>query len=162
SQTQFISLLYYLGMLTIGQAPLDTPPTVFGYRLEIPNRVIRELIWEHLAMMLKEEGDLAIDTRDIEAALVTMAMRGDIAPFLALFHTRVLAAIGVKDLRRFDEKAIKLMMLAFISLSRLFYPLSEKEFAQGYCDLFLGVSPLYPAAKHAWLLELKYLPAGAS
>lgn len=53
------------------------------------------------------------------------------------------------------------MLLAFISLTGLFYPLSEKEFAQGYCNLSLGVSPLYPAAKLAWLLELKYLPSGA-
>jgi hypothetical protein len=90
-----------------------------------------------------------------------MAMEGDIAPFLDLFHTRVVKALGLKDLRRFDEKALKLMMLAFISLSRIFYPLSEKEMAQGYCDLFLGVSPIYPGAKCAWLLELKYLPAGA-
>jgi len=162
SQTQFISLLYYLGMLTIGPQPPDMPPAVFGYRLEIPNRVIRELIWEHLASMLKEDAHLAIDTRDIEVALAAMALRGDLAPFLELFHARVLGAIGLKDLRRFDEKAIKLMLLAFISLSRLFYPLSEEEFAQGYCDLFLGVSPLYPAAKYAWLLELKYLPTGAS
>lgn len=53
------------------------------------------------------------------------------------------------------------MMLAFISQSRQFQPLSEKEFAQGYSDLFLGVSPVHPTAKHAWLLELKYLRAGA-
>jgi hypothetical protein len=162
SQTQFVSLLYYLGMLTIAPEDPGAIPAGFGYRLEIPNRVIRELIWEHVAMMLKDEEHLAIDTRDIEVALASMALRGDIEPFLDLFHTRVLEAIGVKDLRRFDEKAVKLMMLAFISLSRLFYPLSEKEFAQGYCDLFLGVSPLYPAAKHAWLLELKYLPTGAT
>jgi hypothetical protein len=162
SQTQFLSLLYYLGLLTIGPEEPDQPAEIFGYRLEIPNRVIRELIWEHLATMFTDEEHLDLDTRDLEVALVAMALRGDIEPFLDLFHTRVLSAIGLKDLRRFDEKAVKLMLLAFISLSRLFYPLSEKEFAQGYCDLFLGVSPLYPAAKHAWLLELKYLPAGAS
>ena len=79
-----------------------------------------------------------------------MVLRGAIARFLGLFLALVRATIGVKELPRFDEKAVKLMMLAFISLSRLFYPLSEKEFAQGYCDLFLGVSPLYPAAKYAW------------
>ncbi|MEO7330937.1 MAG: AAA family ATPase [Minicystis sp.] len=161
SQTQFISLLYYLGMLTLGPQPPDRPPNLFGYRLEIPNRVIRELQWEHLAALLQDEAHIVIDTRELEVALFAMAMEGDIAPFLALFHTRVVKAIGVKDLRRFDEKALKLMLLAFISLSRLFYPLSEKEFAQGYCDLFLGVSPLYPGAKLAWLLELKYLPTGA-
>lgn len=161
SQTQFISLLYYLGMLTLGLQPPDRSPGVFGYRLEIPNRVIRELQWEHLAALLQEEAHIVMDTRELDTALLAMAMEGDIAPFLDLFHTRVVKALGLKDLRRFDEKALKLMMLAFISLSRIFYPLSEKEMAQGYCDLFLGVSPIYPGAKCAWLLELKYLPAGA-
>jgi hypothetical protein len=161
SQKQFISLLYYLGMLTLGVQPPDESPSLFGYRLEIPNRVIRNLQWEHLASTLAEQADLALDTRDLDAALQVMAVEGDIAPFLDLFHARVVKAVGLKDLRRFDEKSLKLMLLAFISLSRLFHPLSEKEFAQGYCDLFLGVSPLYPAARFAWLLELKYLPAGA-
>jgi hypothetical protein len=161
SQDQFISLLYYLGMLTLGPELPERPSAIFGHRLEIPNRVIRELQWEHLANLLKEDARISLDTRDIEAALGAMALQGDIEPFLDLFHARVVKAVGLKDLRRFDEKSLKLMLLAFISLSRLFHPLSEKEFAQGYCDLFLGVSPLYPAAKFAWLLELKYLPAAA-
>jgi hypothetical protein len=161
SQASFLSLLYYLGMLTLAQQPPGISVGAVGYRLEIPNRVIRELQWEHLALLLRDEGNLSIDTRDIEAALQAMAWSGDIEPFLTLFHERVIKALGLKDLRRFDEKSLKLMLLAFISLSRLFHPLSEREFAQGYCDLFLGVSPLHPAAKFAWLLELKYLPANA-
>ena len=161
SQTGFLSLLYYLGMLTVAQQAPQRATGAVGYRLEIPNRVIRELQWEHLAILLNEEAELALDTRDIEVALQAMAFEGDIEPFLTLFHERVIKAMGLKDLRRFDERSIKLMLLAFISLSGLFHPLSEREFAQGYCDLFLGVSPLYPAAKFAWLLELKYLPAGA-
>jgi hypothetical protein len=161
SQASFLSLLYYMGMLTLAQQPPNISVGAVGYRLEIPNRVIRELQWEHLARLLKEEGNLSIDTRDIETALQAMAFQGDIEPFLTLFHERVIKAMGLKDLRRFDEKSLKLMLLAFISLSRLFHPLSEREFAQGYCDLFLGVSPLHPAARFAWLLELKYLPASA-
>jgi hypothetical protein len=157
SREAFVSLLYYLGMLTLSGEP-SGPDRM---RLEIPNRVIRELQWEHLAQMLKEQDHIDLDVDDLKAALQKMAVEGDIAPFLELFHERVVKAVGLKDLRRFDEKSLKLMMLAFISLSRLFHPLSEKEFAQGYCDLFLGVSPLYPAARFAWLLELKYLPAGA-
>jgi hypothetical protein len=161
SQASFLSLLYYMGMLTLAQQPPGISVGAVGYRLEIPNRVIRELQWEHLALLFKGEGNLTIDARDIEAALQAMAFQGDIEPFLRLFHERVIKAMGLKDLRRFDEKSLKLMLLAFISLSRLFHPLSEREFAQGYCDLFLGVSPLHPAAKFAWLLELKYLPASA-
>src|SRR5512140_2760392 len=42
-------------MLTLGPQSPDRSPGVFGYRLEIPNRVIRELQWEHLAALLQEE-----------------------------------------------------------------------------------------------------------
>jgi hypothetical protein len=50
-----LSLLYYLGLLTLGPEPPDRHPAVFGYRLDIPNRIIRELVWEHLAILLNEE-----------------------------------------------------------------------------------------------------------
>ena len=91
-----------------------------------------------------------------------MAVDGDIAPFLSMFHERVVKAMGLKDLRQLSEKSLKLMLLTFVSLSRLFHPLSEKELAQGYCDLFLGVSKATPMARYAWLLELKYLPTDAA
>ena len=157
SDTQFISLLYYLGMLTLG----TTPPGSASYRLEIPNRVIRGLQWEHLALMLKEQAGVTIDTRQIEAALHAMGMNGDIEPFLRLFHEEVIKKLGVKDTRRFDEKTLRLMLMTYISLSRMFHVLSEKELAQGYCDLFLGASRSVPDARYSWLLELKYLHAGA-
>jgi hypothetical protein len=51
--------------------------------------------------------------------------------------------------------------MTYASLGRAFHPLSEKEFAQGYCDLFLGASKNVPDARFSWLLELKYLPTGA-
>ncbi len=41
SHTSYVSLLFYLGMLTRGTAPRSS----MGYDLEIPNRVIRELPW---------------------------------------------------------------------------------------------------------------------
>jgi hypothetical protein len=157
SEDQFISLLYYVGMLTLAAetSGLGT------YRLEIPNRVIRELQWEHLAAMLKEQEHVDVDTRHLSAALGAMAMQGDIAPFLDLFHTHVIKALGIKDLRQFSEKSLKLMLMTYISLSQVYHPLSEKELAQGYCDLFLAVSQQAPAARFAWLLEIKYLPTGA-
>jgi hypothetical protein len=157
SDTQLISLLYYLGMLTFGPRAPDSAT----YRLEIPNRVMRELQWEHLALLLKEEDQVVIDTRELEEALHAMGVQGDIERFLDLFHERVVRKIAVKDTRRFDERSLKLMLMAYLSLSRMFYILSEKEFAQGYCDLFLGASSAVPGARFSWLLELKYLRTGA-
>ena len=45
SRDQFLSLLYYIGILTLGPQPPDTT----ALRLEIPNRVIRGLQSSHLA-----------------------------------------------------------------------------------------------------------------
>ena len=157
SSAPYLSLLFHMGMLTLG----DAPRTIEGYDLEIPNRVIRELQWEHLALMLREQMEVAVDLDDLRAALAAMGARGEIQPFLDLFHDRVLTKLGVKDTRGLDEKALKLVLMTYLSLSRAFHVLSEKELAQGYCDLFLAASPSAPDVRFSWLLELKYLRAGA-
>jgi hypothetical protein len=153
----FLSLLYYLGMLTLGTSPRG----VAGYDLEIPNRVIRELQWEHLALMLRDEAQVDINVDDLRLALGAMAVEGEIAPFLKLFHEQVLQAFSNRDLRGLDEKTIKLLLMTYASLGRAFYPLSEKELAQGYGDLFLGASRDVAGARFSWLLELKYLKTPA-
>ncbi len=157
SNKNFLSLLYFLGMLTLG----TSPRSFAGYDLEIPNRVIRELQWEHLALMLQEEALVTLNVDDLGVALGAMAVEGEIAPFLDLFHKHVLQTFSNRDLRGLDEKTIKLLLMTYASLGRAFYPLSEKEFAQGYNDLFLGASRNVGGARFSWLLELKYLKTGA-
>ncbi len=158
SDAAFLSLLYYLGMLTLRDVPQD----VIGYDLEIPNRVIRELQWEHLARVLQEQAHVAVHTNELQAALAAMASEGDIAPFLAVFHEQVLKAFSVRDTRQLGEKTIKLLLMVYASFGRAFHPLTEKEFAQGYCDLFLGAAPAVPGARYSWLLELKYVKTGST
>ena len=153
----FLSLLYFLGMLTLGTSPRSG----MGYDLEIPNRVIRELQWEHLSLMLREDAGVVIDVSALQAALTMMAERGEIDDFLTLFHTQVIQAFSNRDTRGLDEKTIKLLLMTYASLGRAFFPLSEKEFAQGYGDLFLGAAPDVAGARYSWLLELKYLKTGA-
>jgi len=147
-----------MGMLTFGPpSPGSAVPD-----LVIPNRVIRELQWEYLAFSVKDRERIWIDTMDLEKALAAMAIDGDIEPILALFREQVVKKLGTKDLRQFSEKVLKLMLLAYISQSRMFHILSEKEFSGGYCDLFLGLSEDVPAARFAWMLEVKYLKTEAT
>lgn len=157
SRTHFLSLLYFLGMLTMG----TSPRSAMGYELEIPSRVIRELQWEHLALMLRDDAGVRIDVDELQLALAAMAEQGKIEPFLELFHTQVIQAFSNRDMRGLDEKTIKLLLMTYASLGRAFLPLSEKEFAQGYGDLFLGASRDVAGARYSWLLELKYLKTGA-
>jgi hypothetical protein len=152
-RAQLVSLFYYMGMLTFGPGSESSADPL----LVIPNLVIRELQWEYLALALHDQENIWIDTQHLSKALGAMAVQGDIQPLLTLFREEVVARIGTKDLRQFNEKVLKLMLLAYISQSRTFKILSEKEFSGGYCDLFLGLTGDVPAARFAWMLEVKYL-----
>ena len=156
-RAQLVSLFYYMGMLTFGAgSEVSAEPL-----LVVPNRVIRELQWEYLAFALKDQEHISLDGQDLSKALAAMAIQGDIELLLTQFREQVVARIGNKDLRQFNEKVLKLMLLAYISQSRMFKILSEKEFSGGYCDLFLGLSPDVPAGRYAWMLEVKYLQTKA-
>jgi hypothetical protein len=157
SRAPFISLLYYLGMLTRGVG------SSIGVErdLEIPNRVIRELQWEHLAHHLQQEANFAIDTNHLSSALESLGVRGAIAPLLQLFHEQIIQHFAIKDTRKLDERTIKLLFIMFVSLGKVFYALSEKEFAQGYCDLFLACAPNVPGLQYSWLIEFKYIATNA-
>jgi hypothetical protein len=112
-------------------------------------------------MMLAEQAKVTIHLDDLRMALGAMATLGEITPFLKLFHEQVIQAFSNRDMRGLDEKTIKLLLMTYASLGSVFYPLSEKEFAQGYGDLFLGASRHVAGARFSWLLELKFLKTGA-
>ena len=157
SRAQLVSLFYYMGMLTFSQGAAEQALP----ELTIPNRVIRTLQWEYMAYVLQDQEHLVLDMSDVEDALVAMAVRGDIAPLVTLFRDEVMGKIGVKDQRQFNEGTLKLMLLAYLSNSRVFHILSEKEFARGYCDLFLTPAQDLRSLRYAWMLEVKYLKTGA-
>lgn len=84
-----------------------------------------------------------------------MARHGDIGPFLAVVFKKVIKSLSNRDLIRLDEKTMKVVLLAYQSLS-------EAELGFGYSDLVLLPNRIRPMAQAAFLLELKYLRAGAS
>ncbi len=153
SREQFISLLYYTGMLTLS----NEPPLGWMNRFEIPNLVIRDLQWEHFGAILKDSAGIELIVPAIIAAQLDMARNGTIQSFANAIHEHVMKVLGVRDLMLFDEKAVKMILITSAVLSSIFHVLSEKEFAQGYCDLFMSPKHNVPNAKYSWLIELKYL-----
>ncbi len=155
THSQFVSLLYYTGMLTL------SPEAQMGnrYRFEVPNRVIRNLGWEHYALLLQDLRNLPLMDQPVVTALEAMIERNDLEPFLEALRTKILPTLSNKDLRKHDEKAMKMLLIGAMVTSNLFYVFSEKEFAQGYNDLFVTPSPRISSAQTAWMFELKYLTA---
>ncbi len=155
-QEHLISLLYHMGLLTMNGVVLN------HYRFTIPNLVIQFMHWEELALLFEEYGGVRFDTRAADRAVRALALDGDLGPFLEQVRDQVLEKLSNRDLVRFDEKHLKVILLTYLTFSPLYHPLSEQEFKHGYADLFLALDRRFPDARVSWLLELKHVKAGGS
>jgi PD-(D/E)XK nuclease superfamily len=86
---------------------------------------------------------------------------GNFEKFAHLIRKTILPVLSNRDLRKHDEKAMKMLVIGILVTSGLFYVLSEKEFAQGYNDLFITPVEAIHTAKYAWMFELKYVVTDA-
>jgi hypothetical protein len=149
---EFISFLFYLGNLTIkGENELGTP--IF----KIPNRVIEDLYWQYYGDVLRSYENLPPYTEKIRVAAEKMAL-GNHEPFFDLVKN-TLKQLSNRDFRKFDEKYVKMLVIAYAMLSEIFFVQSERETADGgYIDLEFGIQPRNRHRPHfQYVFEFKYL-----
>jgi len=158
SDAQFVSLMYYTGMLTL--AP--EPPSVDEVLFEPPNRVMRDLGFDHYTRLIKDMEQIDFRDRSLVGTLKTMGTTGDIDPFLEKFRKECLAVVSNRDTMNYNELSMKMLFIGALTATTVFFVFNEKEFAQGYSDLFLVPNPTLRNGKFAWLFELKYLHTNAT
>ncbi len=148
----FISLLYYNGLLTIKE-PVD-----FELSFEIPNYVIKEVYWRFFADMLSDDFQIKTKTEEINNAIRAMANNNDVAPLIKIIEN-ILALLSNRDLVNFDEKYIKMIFMVYVSNTHSYFIKSEQEMNKKYPDLmFLEKNQYHPKYQH--LFELKYIKKG--
>jgi len=145
----FVSLLYYLGLISIKDDNLDA--LIFS----IPNYVIKSLYRAYFIDFIKSEKKLEFKTADVKTAIRNLAQHNEIKPFIHLVEN-ALKNLSNQDFKKFDEKYIKALFVGFASLSNLYLVKSEPEIESKYPDiLFLYRPPFFP--KYQFLFEIKYL-----
>lgn len=145
----FISLLFYLGMLTI--KGMDD----YGLKLCIPNYVIKTLYWDYFYRRLQQEAK--IDHAELKNVIREMRIDGNIKSFINYFSS-IIQTLSNRDLISFDEKYIKAMLMTFFSVDGMYIANSEYENENGYADIFLTKSVQYESyINYEWLIKLKYL-----
>ena len=151
----FISLLYYFGLVTIGGTYLgDT-------RFVIPNEVVREQIFTYLLEAYREN-DLSIESYDIRKKEQLMAYRGDFKPFFEYIADSIHTFASQRD-RQKGEAFVHGYTLALTSQCRFYRPISELDNQNGYADIFLRpLHEIYGDMEHSYIIELKYLKSHAS
>ena len=149
----FISLLYYYGMLTISGT--------MGYllKLAIPNNNVRKQYYDYLL----EEYDAIhpLETSDFNIPFYEAAVKGNWRPMMQMLCDAYKANSSVRSLIE-GERNIQGFFTAYLSLNLFYLTAPEMELKHGYCDFFLMPdTERYPMVEHAYIIELKYLPAGA-
>lgn len=148
-ETSFVSLMYYLGLLTI--------KNYFGEFaiFRIPNRTIERLLWEYITQAIETGySQLRINERFLVNSFFKMSYEGEWKAAIEYILDKFYEAISIRDFV-FHEEGIKTFMLAYLNLSPFFYARSEVEFNQGFADIYL--EPILTSVKYRYLIELKYI-----
>ena len=150
----FVSLLYYYGMLTIGG--------VVGERLKliIPNNNVRLQYYQYL---LDEYSSIhSVDISGLDDYFDQAALDGNWQPLLSFICKAYHDTTAVRQLIE-GERNLQGFMNAYLTLTNYYLVAPEMEFSHGYCDFFLLPNyAVYPMVKHSYILELKYLKTDAT
>ena len=145
----FVSLLYYYGMLTI--------VGTHGVRLVlgIPNNNVRKQYYEYLLTEYRQSMRMNLD--DLIDTYDKMAFDGkwlDAFKFIAEKYAEVASVRNGME----GERNLQGFVMSMFSLCSYYLMLPEIEMAHGYCDIFLLPDKIhFKDTAHSYILELKYL-----
>jgi hypothetical protein len=149
----FISLLYYIGLLTYQKNNEGLP------FLKIPNYSVETLYWEYIFRLIVNLNEkVKVDGSEMLMGIYELAFKGDPQRYLKYVSNYILKNLSNRDLMKFDEKYIKFILLHELLQSEIYVPKSEYEIPNGYADMYMKRSPLMPNIPFEWLWEIKYLP----
>jgi hypothetical protein len=114
---------------------------------------------EEIQILDTIEADLLIDVEALTSSIRRMRLEGSIDEFANVARNYV-RCLSNRDLVRFDEKYLKVMLLTLFRLAGIYVVQTEVETDRGYIDILLTRGVQQPdAVKFEWLIELKYLRA---
>ena len=152
TEADMISMLYYLGYLTISGEKLGLP------ELTIPNKVMKEIYAEYFMQIMNKEAEFRIDNTASQQILEEIALEGKIDKMVEMLRI-YLNNLSNRDLIKFDEKYIKLIFYCLAMNMKIYSTKSEMEVNRNYPDILLVPRDRSKGYK-AIMVEFKYLKKG--
>ena len=147
----FLSLLYYFGLLSIRGVSGGTA------RLGIPNQTVRRLMYGYLRDAYRDVGVFSVSHYHFAGLVRDMAYRGAWRPALEFIGGAIAEQTGIRDYID-GEKVVHAFLAAHFSVVGHFLIHCEHELNKGYADLHLEpFVARYPDVAFGYVVELKYL-----
>ena len=150
---EMISMLYYLGYLTIAGEE-------FGYpHLVIPNRVMEELYATFFLESMEKELEFKGSGIEYSAMTKEIASEGKIDKIIEVLRS-YLKNLSNRDYIKFDEKYVKILFYSIaMNLKNTYTVKSEFEVEGEYPDILL-IPRDRTKGYHSIMMEFKYLKKG--
>lgn len=145
----FVSLLFYFGMLTIdGEYKGET-------KFVIPNEVVRDQMYTYLLDTYKEN-NLVYDTYNKTQLESKLAYDGNYKAYFEFIADSLKRYSSQRDKQK-GEAFVHGFTLAMASQCRFYRPISELDNDGGYADIFLSpLCDIYKDMVDSYIIELKY------
>lgn len=150
----FISLLYYFGLLSIQR--MEQGMLILG----IPNLAVREQMYNYLIEGFEKTEVFRLDFSRLGDLLRRMAYLGEWCPVFEFLAAEVDAQTTVRQYIE-GEALLKGFMQPYLGCSNYFILRPEYELHKGYADFYLQSDLLhFPDISYSYLIEVKYLRRG--
>ena len=147
-----VSMLYYLGYLTIVKEELGMP------ELKVPNKVMREIYSDYFIKLIDDEAQMSIDNDEYTEILRQLALEGKIDKIVEILQ-KYLKNLSNRDYQRFDEKYVKLIFYC-ISMNLKLYTVKSELEVQRESPYILLVPRDRSKGYNSIMVEFKYLKKG--
>ena len=145
----FVSLLYYFGMLTVSGTYKGKT------KLIIPNQVVREQLYTYL-LNTYNEADLSFSNHEKDELSSALAYDGAWQSYFDYIADCLKCYASQRDKQK-GESFVHGFTLAMTAQNRFYRPISEADTQSGYVDIFLSpMLEIYPDMSHSYIIELKY------
>ena len=149
TEKDLISMLYYLGYLTIVVDNFGMP------ELKIPNKAMKEIYSEYFMEVLNKQAEFIIEQEEYNKIATEIALEGKIENITEILQ-KYLSNLSNRDYIKFDEKYIKLIFYCITMNIKIYNVKSEMEINRKYPDILL-IPKDKNKGYHSVMIEFKYL-----
>lgn len=145
----FVSLLFYFGMLSIGGLYKGK------IKLIIPNLVVQEQLYTYL-LSTYNEAELRFSSDEKNELASQLAYDGNWRTYFGYIADCLHRYASQRDKQK-GESFVHGFTLAMTAQNRFYRPVSEQDTQAGYVDIFLcPLLDIYADMRHSYIVELKY------
>ncbi len=152
-RSNFVSLLYYFGLLTYSDVVRSGKPF-----LKIPNQVIQTLMYGYIRDTFEDSQMFTVDIERLSDLVEAMAFEGQWQPVFEFLAQRLQEQTAIRDYLE-GEKTVQVFLRTYLHIIDFFITQAEAEMNKGFSDIVLEpFLTRYPDMTHAYVIEVKYIP----